>query len=157
MNKNYFVAILSFILVGCLGMPEDNKTAAPTPLEPSTKIEGQIYYSQAEVLETVEGDFYEMYQYQLYNFRAYLLGDKHCYKLYPDYEGYFSSEGIEPGHYQIVIKSKEYFQDINGQYTFMYMKNVDVYNGYWLNVGTINPIKTYVDAYQKDRLDQKLH
>jgi hypothetical protein len=147
-----------FVMASChveMGTDKEdtqNKTAASetTPIYKdyinfNTKLEGQIYYNIKEIIQNPEDDLYEGYTYQLYDFRIYLLGEHHAYRIFPDMDGNFFITDVEPGTYQVIVKSIDDFSDKGGKYTYMVRSNIEIKEGITTKIGMLNPGKVYTE------------
>ena len=73
------------------------------------------------------------------------MNDKHAYRVFPDYDGNWYIDNIEKGSYQIIIKSKEYFQDDDGTFSYMLIKSFEVKDNTINAMGVLHPIRMYLD------------
>lgn len=121
-----------------------------------TKVKGQIFYNYEEIMENRENDPYMGYEYDLYNFRVYLISGKRAYRIPVSHDGNFSSTEVLPGSYSVIIKTKEYFSDSEGEYTYMFTVTADVYEGAMTDVGLINPVKTYLEKPEASKAEEDI-
>ena len=114
------IAVICLLLIGCqlsldTALTPVAQTSAVTA-ESETSINGQIFYTNQQVLDAAvwNGDIH--FQFQLEDFKAiYLLGQAHAYVTSADSEGNFRFHGIEDGEYSLIAKlipaHGEIFQD----------------------------------------------
>ena len=152
MKSIYFIMLL-FIMSCKVEMSSDGQNGEQTTTAPAsatsyygtynTSIKGQIYYNLQEIVNSEEEDMYEGFNYKLYDFRIYLVNEKHAYRIFPDYEGNFFAQDIEPGMYQIIVKSKDDFADSKGDYTYMITTTATIKEGVPLVTSILHPVKVY--------------
>lgn len=158
LNKGVFMknlimmSVIVMSLIGCKELDQASKSSSDTTKDTPTdtydynEVSGQVYYNLDEILTSREKESYGGYEYQLRKLRVYLVGRNHAFRIYPDFDGNFIITNVEPGSYQLVVKSMEYFFDDKGaEYTFLSIKTVAVSKAQQVNLGVINMYRQYVD------------
>lgn len=122
----------------------------------STSVEGQIFFTMSEVVEGEEPEWMDesVADYKLDYLRVYFMGQKRSYKVYPDYEGTFGLDEIEPGSYQIVVKSSEKFEDSKGVYTYQGIMNVRIKKDERNVLNQIHVRKIYLTQEESEIIDE---
>lgn len=124
--------------------------------EKTTSVEGQIFFTMSEVVEGQEPEYMDesVADYKLDYLRVYFMGQKRSYKLYPDYEGNFGLDEIEPGSYQIVVKSSEKFEDAGGAFTYQGIMNVRIKKDERNILNQIHVKKIYLTVEESQVIDE---
>jgi len=107
------------------------------------KIKGQLYYDVDSVIDSREG-LEESFPFKLSDFRVYLIGYSRAYKAYVTYDGRFSFPVVELDSYQVIVKTKEYAEDEDGEFTHRYVTLIDVDSYKEFSLGLIHPQKEYL-------------
>ena len=120
-------------------------STSPNNTSTQTSLEGQIFYTAEELknnpVPTGFGD--TIGGYHLDGLRVFLSGQHNSYELYPDFNGNFSADDIDPGSYQLFIKSYETFIDKGGDYTYEYFTNINLKKGEHTVLPLMHVRKTY--------------